>query len=115
MTPFLTVSDLLASGTSHADAEVAVVGWVWDRFEHRAIYDSPPSSVQPERSSGIWLEGQLPTRRASHGDGPLHGKRVVVAGKFHWQPNRGAGHFSLWPAWIGVRRVEPTPIPTPTA
>ena len=106
MTPPLTISDLLVSGASHADSEIAVVGWVWDRFEHCAIYDSLPSLGHPEPSAGVWLAGQLPARRTARGDSPLHGQRVIVAGRFHWQPNSGAGHFSLWPAWIGVRRVE---------
>lgn len=115
MTTRLTVSDLLASGPSHADSEVVVVGWVWDRFEHRAIYDSLPSSGHPEPSAGIWLAGQFPARRTSVGAGPLHGQRVVIAGKFHWQPNTGAGHLSLWLAWIGVRLVECMPTPAPPA
>jgi hypothetical protein len=108
MTPAFNVGELLSQGAIHADSEVAVAGYVWDRFEHRAIYESLPSSSRPEASSGIWLAGQLPARPATRGDGPLHGQRVVIVGTFHWQPKAGAGHFGAWPAWLGVRQITPT-------
>ncbi len=115
MTPALQVSDLLARGTSHAGSRLAVAGYVWDRFEHRAIYAALPSSGQPEPMAGIWLAGQLPARRVARGDGPLHGRQVVVVGTFHWQPGVGAGHFRAWPAWVAVEQILSTPTSPPKA
>lgn len=106
MTPVFTVTELLAQGASQADLEVSVAGFVWDRFEHCAIYDSLTTAATPDPKRGIWLSGQLPNRRTGRGDGPLHGQSVRITGKFHWQPKKGAGHFGLWPAWLGVRSVE---------
>jgi hypothetical protein len=105
MTPSFTVRELLAEGASRADTEISVSGWVWDRFEHRAIYHSLPESTDPDPKTGVWLSGQLPRRLTSRGNGPLHRQFVQLTGKFHWQPNHGAGHFGLWPAWLGVKTV----------
>ena len=106
MTTAFTVTELLAQGASQANLEVSVSGWVWDRFEHCAIYDSLTATAEPDPRFGIWLSGQLPTRSNSRGDGPLHRQSVRLTGKFHWQPKTGAGHFGLWPAKLGVKTVE---------
>jgi hypothetical protein len=106
MTPAFTVAELLAHGASKAEQQVSVSGWVWDLFEHCAIYDQLPAVATPDPKGGIWLSGQLPERRTTRGDGPLHRKLVRLTGKFHWQPKRGAGHFGRWPAWLGVVAVE---------
>ena len=106
MASVFTVAELLALGASQNDFEVCVKGCVWDRFEHFAIYDSLTTTAEPEPTVGIWLAGQLANRRPRRDDGPLHRQSVRLIGKFHWQPKRGAGHFSLWPAWLGVRAVE---------
>src|SRR5207245_11642009 len=60
----------------------------------------------PDQRQGIWLSGALPQRRTVRGDGPLHGLRVKLSGKFHWEPKRGAGHMGLWRAWLGVKSCD---------
>ena len=106
MTPAFTVTELLAQGASQADLEVSVSGWVWDRFEHCAIYDSLTATTDPNPKDGIWLRGQLPNRRASRGDGPLHRQSVRLTGKFHWQPKKGAGHGILGATTTDVRGYD---------
>jgi hypothetical protein len=106
MTSVYTVRELLDRGASQTDLDIAVTGWVWDRFEHRAIYESLTGIAKPDPQVGIWLRGQLPRRRTIRGDGPLHRVQVRLTGRLHWRPKAGAGHGSLWPAWIGVRMVE---------
>lgn len=101
----LSVSQLVEDGATYSNSDVEVVGWVVDRFEHRAIYDTRDTTTTRYRH-GIWLTGQLPERQTVRGDGPLHGLRVKVSGKFHCQPGGGAGHMNLWAAWIGVRSYE---------
>lgn len=103
-----TVSQLLSEGAAHANLDVEVVGWVVDRFEHRAIYDTGAGKLGrgPGQSQGIWLSGALPECRTVRGKGPLHGLRAKLSGKFHWQPRSGAGHMGLWPAWLGVKSYE---------
>ena len=108
-TPRMTVDELLASGAEQADQDVVVCGWVWDRFEHRAIYPSLPASGQPNERTGIWLNGNLPQRHSMRGDGPLHQQHIQATGRFHWQPRSGAGHFNRWIAWIGVQQIQVVP------
>ncbi len=103
----LSVNQLIEEGATHSNSEVEVVGWAVDRFEHRAIYDSQAAAmsaaaaITPSSSHGIQIRGTLPERKTIRGDGPLHGLRVKLTGKFHWQPRS-----LLWPAWIGVKSHE---------
>jgi hypothetical protein len=108
MSAYYSVRELLADGPRQSDREITLTGWVWDRLEHCAIYDFDflAATNHPDTKAGIWLRGNLPQRRTTRGDGPLHRAHVQVTGKFHWQPKSGAGHFNSWPAWIGVRSVE---------
>jgi len=105
MTSAFTVRELIDRGESYAGQEITVTGWVWDRFEHHAIYNSLTGTAQPDPQIGIWLRGQLPRRGTIRGDGPLHRVQVRLSGRFHWRPKARAGHGSLWPAWIDVRAV----------
>jgi len=102
----ISVSQLVQEGASHADKDVEVVGWVVDRFEHRAIYGTETDAVDQCHRRGIWMAGSLPQRQTVRGDGPLHGLHVKVRGRFHHQPRSGAGHMGLFPAWIGVKTYE---------
>lgn len=106
MTSTFSVGALLAQGARQNQQEVCVSGWIWDRFEHRAIYDS--LTTAPDPKIGICVTGQLPNRPTGRGDGPLHGQWVQLTGVFHWQPKRGAGRSGLWPAWLGVKSVGHT-------
>src|SRR4051794_36813939 len=100
----LSVTELLEGGSVFANQDVVVTGYVWDRFEHRALYETLPAAGQPESKSGVCLAGQLPERPSGRGDGPLHGKHIAASGEFHWTPKAGAGHFGLWPAWLAIRQ-----------
>jgi hypothetical protein len=103
----LGVRELPDQAAPHADSQVSVTGWVWDRFEHRAVYDALPDAGAPNPKDGIWLTGSLPKRLTIRGDGPLHRQFVALTGKFHPAPKRGQGHFNHWPASLGVTEIRP--------
>jgi hypothetical protein len=104
--PVCSVKQLVEGGAPYSNSDVELEGWVVDRFEHRAIYDTMADATGRNYGHGVWMSGALPRRKFVRGDGPLHGLRVKLHGKFHWQPRSGAGPMSLFPAWIGVRTLE---------
>jgi hypothetical protein len=92
-----SVKELLANGHLQAEQEVTLTGWVWQQFEHCAIYDdvSPIAAIPPDHDVGISLSNLTMRRHNLREGGPLHRMRVRVTGKFHWRPKSGAGHMSL--------------------
>jgi hypothetical protein len=103
---YLSVLQLLEKGSDISETIVEVEGWIVDRFEHKAIYGSMNDASKRITKKAVWLSGGMPKRNTARGKGSLDGALVRIRGKFHWQPNRGAGHGGLFSAWIGVQNIE---------
>lgn len=92
----LTVTELLLDKSKN-EQRVEVVGFFRFGREHVAIY---PSREEKQSSNGIWL---VNPEAAAHGIKKLkamNNSMVKVVGTYIRRPNRGAGHFNIWPAEI---------------